>query len=258
MKILLTNDDGIYADGIYKLANFLINQGHKITLVAPDRERSAAGHSITIQDPLRVEVIDLSIKGLLSYKVSGTPADCVKLGLERLVKYVPDFIISGINDGPNLGYDVLYSGTVSAAIEAWMMGYNSLAVSLVRTGRKNCNYAVHYIEKLLYTLNKMDNKEPLLLNINIPPLSSGKMKGVKLTKLGTSLYEDIFEERIDPMGRKYYWLTDGGGREEKDINSDIWAVNNNYISITPLKLKLTNMRLFHKLKGFIHDDSKKK
>jgi 5'-nucleotidase len=251
MNILLTNDDGVYADGIRNLAEVLVNKGHQVTIVAPDRERSAAGHSITILDPLRVDEVNLGISGLASFKVSGTPADSVKLGAEKLVKSRPDFIISGINDGPNLGYDVLYSGTVSAAIEGWMMGYNSLAVSLARREDRNYRYTATFIEGFLNKIKDIFTEKPLLLNINVPDLPEEDIKGVTVTKLGTSLYEDTFEERVDPMGKKYYWLTGGGGRKEKEIDTDIWAIKNNYISITPLKLELTDSKMLKFLKNKI-------
>ncbi len=251
MNILLTNDDGVYAEGILVLARVLIKSGHQVTIVAPDRERSAAGHSITIRDPLRTDEVNLGVPGLFSYKVTGTPADSVKLGIEKLINYSPDMIISGINDGPNLGYDVLYSGTVSAAVEGWMMGYNSLAVSLARKEERNFVYAASYIEKFLSKVTEMFVKKPVLLNINIPDLPEEQIKGVMVTKLGTSLYEDTFEERIDPMGKKYYWLTGGGGRKERDVNTDIWALKNNNISITPLKLELTDNEMVKYLENKI-------
>lgn len=248
MKILLTNDDGVYADGIRALATVLVNNHHRVMISAPDRERSASGHSITIIDPLRARMVKLGIDDLIAYEVTGTPADCVKLGLEKLIDFEPDLVISGINDGPNLGFDVLYSGTVSAAIEGWMVGYNSIAVSLAR---RNNNYfiaAAKYIEKLITKVDFNKFTETSLLNINIPDLLETKINGVKITRLGTSLYEDTFEERLDPTGNKYFWLTGGNGREDDSPDTDIWSIKNNYISITPIKLELNNYKLMEDLK----------
>lgn len=248
MKILLTNDDGVYAAGIRTLAAVLIDKEHQVFISAPDRERSAAGHSITIIDPLRARKIDLGIENLLVYKVTGTPADCVKLGLEKLINFKPDLVISGINDGLNLGYDVLYSGTVSAAIEGWMVGYNSIAVSMDSNNGSDFLCAAKYIEELITKIDFKKYTETVLLNINIPDLNKSDIKGIKITKLGTSLYEDTFEERLDPSGNKYFWLTGGKGRKEKLTNSDIWSIANNYISITPLKIELNNNKLIEDLK----------
>lgn len=246
MKILLTNDDGVYASGIAILARTLLEDGHQIVLVAPDRERSAAGHSITIRDPLRATEIKMGIKNLISYKVSGTPADCVKLGLEKLIDFKPQLVISGINSGPNLGYDVLYSGTVSAAIEGWMMGVNSIAVSLAAKSETNYQLAADFLKEFINNtcFDIFDNT--ILLNINIPEFDD--KDHVRITRLGTSLYEDTFEERIDPSGNKYFWLTGGNGRQEKCTDTDIWAIANNYISITPLKIELTNYDMIEQLK----------
>jgi 5'-nucleotidase len=256
LKLLLTNDDGIYSEGINFLADVLNSSGHKIAIVAPDRERSAAGHSITISDPLRAKKVVLNnVPELTSYKVNGTPADCVKLGIEKLIDFEPELIISGINNGPNLGYDVLYSGTVSAAIEGWMMGYSSIAISLNVNNGYNFYSGAIFINTLIKNINKISIEEKMLLNINLPDINKEFIKGIKITTLGKSLYEDNFEERIDPMGNTYYWLTGESIKDESKNNSDIWAVYNNFISITPLKLDLTNfsqMNSLCKLKELIN------
>ncbi|MFW6022466.1 MAG: 5'/3'-nucleotidase SurE [Halanaerobiaceae bacterium] len=248
MKILLTNDDGIYADGIQILAEKLYKKNHEICIAAPDRERSAAGHSITIVNPIRAKKIIIPHKDISAYKITGTPADCVKLGIEKISPFKPDLVISGINTGPNLGYDVLYSGTVSAAIEAWMVGYHSIAVSLAIKMEKNFSTAADYIANFIEEHKWKKDEKTLLLNINIPDVNKDKIAGIKITELGTSLYEDTFEERIDPSGNKYYWLTGGNGREEKSIKTDIWAIKNNYVSITPLKVNLNDYDIIKELK----------
>lgn len=248
MKILLTNDDGVYADGLRALAKALIAGGHNIFIVAPDRERSAAGHSITISDPLRAKKVKLGIGNINSYKVNGTPADCVKLGLEKLVDFEPDLIISGINDGPNLGYDVLYSGTVSAAMEGWMMGYTSIAVSLATKIERDFDYGAYFIEDLIKNSGLTSIEEKMLLNINIPDQPKDRIKGVIVTTLGKSLYEDSFEERVDPMGNTYYWLTGNSSSDDFSVETDIWAITHKYISITPLKINLTDLKQINILK----------
>lgn len=238
MKIFLTNDDGIHAEGIRTLAEVLQKAGHQLFIVAPDRERSATGHSITILEPIRAYEVKI-YNNVSAYKVTGTPADCVKLGLEKLVDFKPDLLISGINNGSNLGYDVLYSGTVSAAMEGWIMGYNSIAISLASDKVYNFQTAADFVADFIEKQDFSSFYERLLLNINVPDLDRTEIKGVKVCRLGTSLYEDTFEERIDPSGRRYYWLTGGSGRKSLE-NTDIWAVENKYIAITPLKIQLDN------------------
>ena len=241
MKILLTNDDGIYAEGIQTLAKILDKEEHEIILVAPDRERSASGHSITIKDPLRAKEVTFSyLKGVTCYKIDGTPADCVKLGIEKIVDFEPDLILSGINDGENLGYDVLYSGTVSAAIEAWMMGYNSIAVSLAVRENRNFEAGARFVNDFLKKLDVTNLSEKTLLNINIPDLDKKEITDAFIADLGTSNYVDSFERRVDPMGQQYFWLS-GKTKDDFARNTDIWAVNHDKIAITPLKIDLTNV-----------------
>src|SRR6056297_173305 len=241
MKILLTNDDGIYADGIQTLAKALAKGDHEIVMVAPDRERSASAHSITINDPLRAKEVEFKkIPNIKSYKIDGTPADCVKLGIEKFINFEPDLIISGINAGGNLGYDVLYSGTVSAAIEAWMMGYNSIAVSLVMDELRNFEMAANFVADFLNKLKLNLLPERMLLNINVPDIIEENLDGTYIADLGSSNYVDTFEKRVDPMGEDYYWLS-GRTKEEFSYNTDIWAVNHNKVALTPLKIDLTNV-----------------
>ena len=240
MKILLTNDDGIYSEGIKAMAEVLYNSNHEFAIVAPDRERSASGHSITLNEPLRAEKIKYkTFTDIKCYKISGTPADCVKLGIETLIDFKPDLILSGINNGANLGYDVLYSGTVSAAIEGWMMGFTSLAVSLDTKTTKYYKSGAEYINSIINTFNNMNKK--MLININIPDLPENKISGSEITKLSKCLYDDHYETRIDPMGDNYYWLT-GEIQGHFKENTDIWALRQNRISITPLQLNLTNLK----------------
>ena len=237
MNILLTNDDGIYAEGIRTLARHLSKiPDYKITAIAPDRERSASGHSITLNRPLRIKKLSENTDAKF-YNLDGTPADCVKIGIERLCK--PDLVISGINHGPNIGYDVFYSGTVAAAVEGWMMGYSSFAISLNLKEKNNFQTAANITEQLIKKIQRLIQKEKVLLNINVPDLKFKKIKGIAATKLGKNIYEDYYEERTDPSGKKYYWLA--GDFNKKTTNkTDINALNNSKISVTPLKLDLTN------------------
>ncbi|MFW6295492.1 MAG: 5'/3'-nucleotidase SurE [Halanaerobium sp.] len=240
MKILLTNDDGVYADGITELAVALKNRGHQIAVAAPDRERSASGHAITIKDPIRALKIQRSaLPETTIYRVSGTPADCVKLAVEKLIDFVPELIISGINHGPNLGLEILYSGTVSAAIEASMLGYPSIAVSMDYSSESAFAEAAEILADLLENNKIFKNDNKFLLNINFPK-NIERNSNVKITKLGRTFYCDNFVERRDPMGNTYYWLY-GDNRDLKDESSDIAEYLNGNISITPLKIDLTDL-----------------
>ncbi len=239
MKILLTNDDGVYADGITELALVLKERGHKIAVAAPDRERSASGHAITIHDPLRALKIKRSaLNDTTIYRISGTPADCVKLAVEKLIDFEPELIISGINHGPNLGLEILYSGTVSAAIEASMLGYPSIAVSMDYAGESDFNKAADILADFLEDQKLFANNDKFLLNVNFPKIIDDSTQ-IKITKLGKTFYCDEYVERVDPMGNTYFWLY-GNGRDLKDENSDIAEFIKGNISLTPLKIDLTD------------------
>ncbi|WP_160143058.1 5'/3'-nucleotidase SurE [Halanaerobium hydrogeniformans] len=243
MKILLTNDDGVYADGITDLATVLSANGHYVTVAAPDRERSASGHAITLHDPLRaLKIKRSSLPDLTVYSVNGTPADCVKLAIEKLLDFEPDLIISGINHGPNLGLEILYSGTVSAAIEGSMLGFPSLAVSMNYTEESDFKKAAEYIVDLLDSDKILVDDKNLLLNINFP-VEINDEADIVITKLGKSLYIDSFVEREDPFGNKYFWLN-GSNKKLKDDNTDISEYLKGNISITPLKIDLTDNQQF--------------
>ncbi|SDL62891.1 5'/3'-nucleotidase SurE [Halarsenatibacter silvermanii] len=246
MRILVTNDDGVHAEGIKAMAGALEEEGHEIIVIAPGREMSASSHSITINSPLRkreVKNYDLDCR---VYKVNGTPADCVKLGLHTLEEFKPELVISGINNGKNLGYDVFYSGTVAAAVEAHLQGYNSLAVSLSVKDKRNFKEAALIVEELISTHRLFYDREDQPLNINIPDLARKNVKGIKVTNLTPQIYDRAVEKRIDPEGRDYFWFV--GGDEEIDFpDSDIQAVNEGYISLTPLKLKTTDKNRKKKL-----------
>ncbi|MDD4802313.1 MAG: 5'/3'-nucleotidase SurE [Syntrophomonas sp.] len=245
MRILLTNDDGISARGIQALVNEL-NTIAEIYLIAPDHERSGTGHSITVFDPIKV--VPANIPGIKrGWIVGGTPVDCVKLAISRLIEEKIDLVVSGINHGSNLGTDVLYSGTVSAAAEGIIMGSPSISVSL-NTYRNDADfsYAALVTRRVLTSVMKAGIDKNTLLNINIPMLAPDEIKGIKITRLGTRNYNNLFEERHDPRGNTYYWL---GGRvlkEKQHDDSDVYAVEQGYISITPIHLDLTNYSLMEK------------
>lgn len=237
MKILLTNDDGINAPGIYALWRELRQIG-EISIVAPETEQSAVGHAITLSNPLRLREIsrDGSFYG---YSVNGTPADCVKLGVTAIFNEPPDIVISGINLGPNLGVNVMYSGTVSAATEGTIIGIPSIAVSLAIRREPDYSFAAAFTRLLCLKVKEKSLPAGILLNVNIPAVPFAKIKGVKITRQGKARFKDSFEKRMDPRGNVYYWLTGETIREEEDEEADSKAVKDNYVSITPLHFDLT-------------------
>lgn len=244
IHLLVTNDDGIHAEGIQYLSQVLHEegQGYRLSVIAPDRERSAVGHAITMHQPLRVEKLSfIHNRELSGWAVNGTPSDCVKLAIEAILEDKPDLVISGINRGSNLGTDVLYSGTVSAAVEGLIMGIPSVAVSLTDRGEeKDYRYAARFINKLIPALMNSAIQASTLININVP-VHTDQVKGARVTSLGTRRYKNIFDQRIDPRGSIYYWLA--GELVEDDpenADSDTRAIRENYISITPVHFSLTD------------------
>lgn len=251
MHILISNDDGIFALGIRILANTIANHGYKVTVIAPDRERSATGHGLTLHHPIRADLIEgIFAPEVTAWSCSGTPSDCVKLGLSAVLKEKPDFVISGINQGSNLGTDILYSGTVSAAMEGTIDGITSIALSLASFTKKEFQPAANYAVKLIEQLINNPLPEPTLLNVNIPPVAEADIAGVKITRQGIRRYIENFQERVDPRGRCYYWLA-GELVEEieqpehiylpPDLPTDVQGNKENYITITPLQYNLTDV-----------------
>jgi 5'-nucleotidase len=240
LNILISNDDGIYSSGLYELAKEMSRIG-KITVVAPDREQSAIGHAITMHKPLRCKKIKLHDLDVDAWLVNGTPADCVKLGVETLLAKRPDLIISGINDGENLGTDIIYSGTVSAAVEGSMFNIPAIAVSYGKHGANDFSTAAEIAVNVIEQLLKHTKDKRMLININIPPIENiNQLKGVMITKLGVKKYKNNFEERKDPRGSSYYWLAGELVEDEIREDSDIFAVRNKYVSITPIHIDLTD------------------
>lgn len=230
--ILITNDDGIYSPGLIALKEALSPLGRVIT-IAPDRDNSAISHALTMNRPLFVDQLDED-----NYSLNGTPTDCVAIGLNKIIDKRPDLLVSGINAGPNLGDDISYSGTVSAAIEGTMYSVPSLAVSLA--GKKPWTYDV--VKQVIASLAERTMKYGLpantLMNINVP--QGGTIKGVKVTRQGRRIWKEAVQEITDPFGRRHYWI--GGGTPLLDVgeDTDVHAIENNYISATPIHLDLTN------------------
>ncbi|KKI98730.1 5'/3'-nucleotidase SurE [Prochlorothrix hollandica] len=244
--ILVSNDDGIFALGIKTLANTLARSGYRVTVVCPDRERSATGHGLTLHRPIRAEAIDTVFDpGIRAWACSGTPSDCVKLALGALLDSPPDFVYSGINHGPNLGSDVLYSGTVSAAMEGTIDGIPSVAFSLADFTGTDFQPAADFACALIPHLQAHPLPPAILLSVNVPPLPTSAMAGVMITRQGVRRYVDSFERRQDPRGKTYFWLAGEVLEEVIDPHSppalltDVQAMGLNYITLTPLQYNLT-------------------
>lgn len=249
MKILVSNDDGINAEGIKILVKTLKKAGHDVKVSAPLKEASGTGHGVTLHRPLRVTEV-YEDGELFGYAVDGKPSDCVKLGYWGLFEEIEfDFIISGINKGENLGSDVLYSGTVSAASEGALLGKKAIAISAVTKGEKpKYEMAADFIVKYLEDIKDVEFPRDSFLNINIPNVEEEKLKGYKYAKQGDRKYVDNFIERIDPQGNKYYWLGGEAVEYEKDPFVDFNIVKEGYISITPINLNLTDEKFMQNLK----------
>ncbi len=245
MRILITNDDGINARGLHFLAGVSRRVGD-VHVVAPDREQSGASHSLTLHRPLRLTHRDDG-----AYHVDGTPTDCVLLALGVLLRERPDFVLSGVNHGPNMGEDVLYSGTVAAAMEGLSLGIPGVAVSLAGGDIDLLETQEEWLERLVTRIvNVSDFPEETLLNVNLPPIPGDEIRGIRTTTLGNRVYSESLVETSDPWGRTVYWIGGGqaswSGREDCDFR----VVQEGYISVTPLHLDLTNYRLLEDVRGW--------
>lgn len=240
--IFITNDDGVHSPGIQILANTLKVLGD-VYIIAPDRERSAVSHSLTLHRPLHADEIKERV-----YSVNGTPTDCVNIGVNGILKMRPDIVVSGINKGANLGDDITYSGTVMAAIEARILGIPSFAISLVASKNFLFQEAANFALILSEEIIKGGLPDNTLLNINLPNLPLSEMKGLRITKQGKRVYGDIVTEIVDPRGKRHFWI--GGNRLswEKGEDTDFEAIHEGMISITPLHVDLTNYTAIDKLK----------
>jgi 5'-nucleotidase len=245
--ILITNDDSVNAPGIRALVEAVKGLG-KIIVVAPDKPQSGMGHAITIGHPLRLQKVNL-FEGVEAYSCSGTPVDCVKLAVDKVIHDKPDICLSGINHGANHSINVIYSGTMSAALEASIesipsIGFSLLDMSIDADFTAAKKYARILVEQVLGS--KLKEKH-LCLNVNILKGDDKLIKGIKICRQAYAKYEEEFDERKDPSGRRYYWLTGEFLNFDKGRDTDVWALNNSYVSVVPVQFDLTNYELKKKL-----------
>jgi 5'-nucleotidase len=236
MNVLVTNDDGIHAPALDALRSALGELG-TVTIVAPDRDQSATSHSLTLHRPLRIHRHDEH-----RFSIDGTPTDCVLIAYHGLLREKPDLVVSGINQGPNMGEDVFYSGTVAAAIEGAMQGVPAIAASLVNREGHDYTEPARFLRDLAAELIRRGATGKQVLNVNLPDRAWSEIRGVRYTRLGSRVYSDTLIEKTDPRGRAYYWI---GGREpvwQSDEGTDFQAVSEGFISVTPLALDLTDYK----------------
>lgn len=244
--ILITNDDGITAKGIYSLVQAMQSLG-TILIVAPDKPQSGMGHAITIHSPLRL-IKSNQFDGIEAYTCSGTPVDCVKLAIYEVLKRRPDLLVSGINHGSNAATNVLYSGTMSAAVEGAIEGIPSIGFSLLdHSPDADFDASIEYATKIAKAV--IDNKlqKGACLNVNIPRGKKSDLKGMKICRQGKAFWEDSFDKRKDPFGGDYYWLTGKFETSDKGEDTDMWALENKYVSIVPTQFDMTAHHLIANL-----------
>ena len=235
MKILVSNDDGVHAEGILALSEAL-SAIADVVVVAPDRNHSGASHSLTLENPLRVDT--MAHNGFIAVK--GTPTDCVHLAVNELLKPAPDLVVSGINHGANLGDDVIYSGTVAAATEGRHLGLPAIAVSL--GGGQHCASAAHYARLLVQALMAQPLPADQILNVNVPDLPLEQIKGMRVTRLGCRHPAEAVIVEQDPRGRPIYWIGPPGATQDAGEGTDFAAIEAGYVSITPLQVDITAYR----------------
>lgn len=245
MNILISNDDGVLAQGLGILAEACSTLG-KVTVVAPDREQSGTSHSLTLHRPLRA-----TRRADGAYQVDGTPTDCVLLALGALMPDKPDFVISGVNHGPNMGEDVLYSGTVAAAFEGLAAGIPSVAVSYGSFDLEHLDSYRSRLQDLLADVVAVsDFPKETLLNVNLPAITAAQVKGVKVTHLGSRVFHEEIARMKDPWGRDIFWIGGGHVTWSGGADSDFQAVRDGYISVTPLHVDMTNYRLLDDVRSW--------
>jgi len=247
MRILLTNDDGIYARGLAALYEALSGDAHCL-VVAPEIEQSAVGHAITLTRPLMVRSATKGGK-FLGYAVCGTPADCVKIGIKELAGSPPDFVVSGINRGANCGNNVIYSGTVSAATEAAMMGITAMAVSLDSHKEANFSIAARIARKLVSAIAADALFAGCAFNVNVPCLPEDQIRGVAVVRQGRGRTIETFEKRVDPRDNIYYWMSGEKTPGPQDMDTDLGALAAGYVTVTPIQYDLTRYDLIESLKN---------
>ena len=241
--LLVTNDDGVYAPGIRALHDAVRHLGQAI-IVAPERDKSAVSHALTMNRPLHVRKLEPDV-----YTMDGTPTDCVTIGMNKVLPEKPDLLVCGINPGPNLGDDISYSGTVSAAIEGTMYGIPSLAFSLAGEPPFDFETASGVAWKLASMALQFGLPEKTLLNINIPQLKPEEIRGIRFTRQGRRIYENAIQETYDPWGKKHYWIGGGTVHWSGGEDTDEQALKEGFISVTPIQLDLTN----HAGRGFLQE-----
>ena len=244
--ILIVNDDGIYSQGIQALADAMVKIG-KVTIIAPDKEQSGKSHSLTLNDPIRLKYVNLK-NGLKGWAVNGTPVDCAKVAIKNLFDKKPDLVFSGINLGANLGRNLIYSGTVSAAYEGSVLGIPSAAISLDSFKGNNFAAAKYVVTKIANHLLKHKLPKGTMLNVNVPDVNKKDLKGFLVTKQGNQSFVDTYEKRIDPRGNSYFWIKGEMINDDPSIEYDGEAVSNGYVSITPIQFRITNELYINELK----------
>ncbi len=237
MRVLITNDDGIHASGIQTLAKHFASFA-TVTVVAPDRQQSATSHSITLHKPLHVDEVHLG-SSIRAYQVNGTPADCVKLALGALCEDAPDLVLSGVNSGANLGLDIVYSGTASAAAEAVLQGFKAIALSVTKPPF-DFTASVRIAENLAHQVIQHGLTADTYLNVNIPPLPYDELKGIVVTRIGVRKYKNAYERRTDPLGRNYYWQAGKIVKVHNEQDTDVHAIEAGKVSVTPVHFDFTN------------------
>jgi len=245
-SILLSNDDGVYAPGLACLAERLAGMAD-ITVVAPDRDRSGASNSLTLDDPLRVRQLPNGF-----YMVDGTPTDCVHLAITGLLAQEPNMVVSGINSGANLGDDVLYSGTVAAATEGRFLGFPAIAVSLAGNNHvRHYETAAHVVQKLIMQLDQQPLPADNILNVNVPDVALSELTGIEVTRLGHRHKAEPIVRQIDPRGRAIYWVGPSGSEADAGPGTDFYAISQRRVSVTPLQVDLTRHAVIDELANWI-------
>lgn len=246
--ILVTNDDGISAPGIVNLIDVVKKLTNRIVVVAPDSPQSGTGHAITMNATLRLNPYNM--EGVDAYSCSGTPVDCVKIATSKVLNELPDLIVSGINHGSNSSINVIYSGTMSAAVEAAIEGIPAIGFSLCNTSiDADFKPSLPYVKEIIQKVLEIGIRDYTCLNVNIPAVNSDLIKGIKVCRQAKAVWEEEFDERTDPSGNSYYWLTGKFVNKEKDQeDTDEWALNNSYVSVVPVHFDVTDYQSLEQLK----------
>lgn len=245
MQILLSNDDGYFAPGIVSLAEVLAPLG-EVTIVAPERDRSGSSNSLTLDRPLTVRHVEKQ-----TYFVNGTPTDCVHLAVTGLLERLPDIVISGINHGANMGDDTIYSGTVAAATEGFLLGIPSIAISLVAEGGNNFSTAGRVAADLVRRFSEDSFEQPVLLNVNVPDVEHSRLQGWQVTRLGRRHKAEPVVRSSTPRGETVYWIGAAGSAQDAGEGTDFHAVAGNFVSITPLQVDLTRYAQMDLVKAWL-------